>query len=304
MLTKRVFEAIAIIIINIIVFICGSRFRRWHEYKEKKWIDVLNVICLLGVCGSQYWNISYVQWIFLAISLFGMGQLFEVGWKNEKISIKLVRVSGILLAFQMIIVLLLSYESIFHIFSTRTVFVKLKNVWLILLIWSITILWADFFAVTNEKDNHIQRYSKIICGYILSGTFFVILFSWLVRIYGLKIDETIYQAYVYCITNPISLVNILAVLLVTFLLVNLAGYRIGNVISNILLLSVFVANLIKIKFHSTFFSWLDLLQIKEMFWIGREFFSDAAWNLLKILLIFCLVFLVCWTKKIGNGLFT
>lgn len=297
MLTKRVFEAIAIIIINIIVFICGSRFSRWYEFKEKKWIEVLNVICLLGVCVSQYWNISYVQWIFLVISLLGMGQLFRFGWKNEKISIKLVKISGILLIFQMIVVLLLSYESIFYIFSSRTVFVKMKNIWLILLIWSIIILLADFFAVSNENNDHVQRYSKAIYGYILSGTFFLILFCWLVRIYGLKIDETIYQAYVYCITNPISLVNIFAVSLITFLLVSLVGYRIGNVISNILLLSVFVANLIKIKFHSTFFSWLDLLQIKEMFWIGREFFSDATWNLFKILLIFCLVLLIFLAKK-------
>lgn len=110
----------------------------------------------------------------LFISLLGMGQLFEFGWKNEKISIKLVKISEISLIFQMIVVLLLSYESIFYIFSSRTVFVKLKNIWLILLIWSITILLADFFAVSNGNDDHIQRYSKVIYGYTLCGTIFLI----------------------------------------------------------------------------------------------------------------------------------
>lgn len=74
-------------------------------------------------------------------------------------------------------------------------------------------------------------------------------------------------------TEPVHILNAYLLLAACGIFFFALGKGTGGLLALLLFGFIYIANFIKLEYHHTFFTWFDLLQIKEMLLIGKEFLT-------------------------------
>lgn len=205
---------------------------------------------------------------------------------------------GMLCSYGIMVFLVNGYESFGDIIGDGSKASIVRNTWLCILMWCTVVHAVQLVEKQAGDEKKGNRVFLPVTIYVILGSIFIALFGWLIYRYGMNSDMRMADTFIKLVSEPVHILNILIVLAMFYFL----GLRLETVINGVLLAVIFIANFIKLKFHSTFFSWFDLLQLKEMFLIGKEFLSGAQWVAVVVGLLMVICLIIRFRKRIGTFL--
>ena len=175
----------------------------------------------------------------------------------------------------------------------------------ILLFWFLNLeVLALFCRNRNQSDarkTHFPYYGKFPEVFFLTGFLILITFIRVFSRMGFHSQLPLSDLIIKFFSNPVHILNLYFLLFMLTCLWGLFGRGLGLLLSALTIAFLFFSNFLKLRYHDTFFSWFDLLQIKEMFLIGREFLT-AKMLILMILLFITLILLLIKYRKIISRL--
>lgn len=131
---------------------------------------------------------------------------------------------------------------------------------------------------------------------VATNRFFVVLITKA----GYYADKTVMQTVMSYFTGAQQLINILLLVCICFVFISLLGRGIGGILSVVLCLFICITNYIKIVYHDSFFSWLDLFQAKELFLIGKEFITPLILALIILAVVALCAVIFVFRKRIAG----
>lgn len=170
----------------------------------------------------------------------------------------------------------------------------------IILFWTLNLEVLALFC--KHSSQSIPRENTAISYHIFPETLFVtgflilITFIYIFSKYGFRSQMPISELLISYFSNPVHILNLYFMLLMVICFWGLFGRGLGLVFSSLTVAFLFFSNFLKLKYHDTFFSWFDLLQIKEMLMMGREFLSGKMLTLLVMLSMALILVLIRYRR--------
>ncbi len=194
----------------------------------------------------------------------------------------------------------------FYFYAEKAGVNLLQYSFLMLLSWVLCYFIIDLWLVIRgmkKKKNRPDRQGRwpLLIG-MLAAMAVMVVFGMIIERMGLQSGASIWSVFYRYFTEPVHILNLYLALLFCFCFYYLFGKGIGILIDGLLTLILFIAELIKLKFHGTFFSWMDLQQIKEMFLISKDFLTVRTIMLILIGLALLVAAIVKWRRQIGRFL--
>ncbi|MCM1082025.1 MAG: LTA synthase family protein [Clostridium sp.] len=183
---------------------------------------------------------------------------------------------------------------------------------ILLLAWCINL--ALIYFISSVADNIEQEDGEAKETISLKNVMSVILFLLFLavacnRFFALLIvkagyyaDKTVMQTVIYYFTGGPQLVNVFLLICICFVFIGLLGRGIGGLFSVVLCLFLCGTNYIKIVYHDSFFSWLDLFQTKELFLIGKEFITPLILTFIILSVVALCAVIFVFRKRIAKAL--
>lgn len=156
----------------------------------------------------------------------------------------------------------------------------------------------------NVDDNLFPKAhmgAVISCGFIFTVALTLIV-GILVERSGLQLETTILEIAREYFSQPVHILNIYLLLFVCGVLFFAFGEGTGSLLSLFVVAFIYVANYIKIEYHNTFFTWFDLLQVKEMLLMGKEFLNFKIVVLIICVVVLLVSLIVIFRKPLGRFL--
>lgn len=250
---------------------------------------VLFVLEFCFICVSRTNNV----WLWMLTLNFPFGVL---GWSRKhsiiptKVQLKLhyEQIVGIVALVSVVAMFLLCLKPIYginwidgEVFGSN----KINIIWIFVLAWIIDYLVISFWY--NGKTNAI----------ILIGSLCVWLLVFIMElVWRITYESQVARGILTIFADQVILLNVGILLIVSTIFFVALGKSWGVVLNAVLYLFLFLSNMIKIRYHDTFFTWFDLLQLKEAILIGREFLT-APIIVLVVLITGLLFFLIVKFRK-------
>lgn len=167
-----------------------------------------------------------------------------------------------------------------------------------LLFWGLNLESYSLFYKSSFTSNKNQnKPSYFLLESLLIVSFLIlIIFIYVFSKLGFHSQMGLLESMINFFSNPVHILNLYFLLFILMCFWGVFGWGLGSLLSIITVIFLFFSNFLKLKYHDTFFSWFDLLQIKEMLLIGREFLSDEMLVLVTTLFIACIFFLIKYRK--------
>lgn len=183
-----------------------------------------------------------------------------------------------------------------------------SRVWfsfLVLLFWlfNLEILTILFSSYETKEDKVVFYGDKFLSALnvtMILGIIVVLIFVQTFSRMGYHVELGSVELLWIFFSNPVQIINLYFLIALFVLFYCMGGRGIGTLFSMIVILFLFISNFLKLKYHDTFFSWFDLLQVKEMLLMGEEFVNKKEVLLIMVVVIAVIVILVAKRKKISS----
>lgn len=153
-----------------------------------------------------------------------------------------------------------------------------------------------FKSISNVK-NFRERWLRVAC---VVFVFMMCLFIASISDKTWMQNRTIILYLRKYLTNQVYVLNIGIALLIAALVYFILGAGVGTLINGLLVISLFLANYLKLRFHDTYFTWFDIYQIKELFMIGKSFVTIKSVVLIVLGMIVIFSFIVLYRKQLAQ----
>ncbi len=179
----------------------------------------------------------------------------------------------------------------------------------LLLAWclNLALIWFVCSAKGNSEQEDSEVKETISLKNVISVILFLLFlaaasngfFAVLITRAGYYADKTVMQTVMLYFTGGQQLINIFLLICICFVFISLLGRGIGGILSVVLCLFICITNYIKIIYHDSFFSWLDLFQAKELFLIGKEFITPLILALIILAVVALGAVIYVFRKRIA-----
>lgn len=278
MVIRLVFHGTILISMPIISFILGHILRELlfkvrSENKiilnDKRKIDLFilafGIVCL-------YKTANLFIWMFmLDIPMLILGFCTNISFKLQRSEKKLESnriiwgIDILLLSFVMLLCLKpvykLNWSDSAVLESNRIIFL-----YLLVLAWLMSYLLITFFDMNAKVDRAI----------LYSMVFLLFLIMVMKLLWKYSYSNSVRISVLDLFSDQVILFNIGILFIISLLFYTLLGKGWGTILNILFYLFLFVSNFLKIRYHATIFTWFDLLQIKELLLIGREFLKPSV----------------------------
>lgn len=169
------------------------------------------------------------------------------------------------------------------------------------ILWGLLTEWkkaGDTAEITGTENNGKDRSFRLALASLITIGLYIS-YGFLIMGKGLGIQSGLGEMLENCFASPIGLLNLYYVLLLGVCLYGLAGEGIGLILNGLVILFLFVGNYIKLLYHDTFFTWFDLLQVKEALLMGAEFMTASIAALLIAAAAAGIILLIRFRKRIA-----
>lgn len=236
---------------------------------------------MISVCLSIYLQLKGVGYAHVALAVFCIALYIGVYWKDVKGFNYIDAASGVISLYLLYKVLKWNTVKIENIKDflrpDGTKLIVFNNVLILTLIVMISMvlrnlvveIYAKVKKIEAEKSFSNVKMLIVVCMMLI----LVYVFARMISIKGLGYTMSTNLLEGSYFSEPIHLLNIIVTLLMCLMLYSLFGLGIGGLLSAILLIFIFASNYVKIIYHATFFTWFDLMQIKELYLMGKEFIT-------------------------------
>lgn len=161
----------------------------------------------------------------------------------------------------------------------------------------------------HEKKKHSNRVqfpkgylgATLSFGLLLTGVMIVII-GVLVEHTGLQFEATSEEIAREYFTQPAHILNIYIMVFACGVVFFALGKGTGSVVAVFLVAFVYLSNFIKLEYHNTFFTWFDLLQIKEMVLMGKEFLTTQTVLIIVVSVVVLIALILVFRKPLGRFL--
>lgn len=298
--------AVVALILYYIVCIIGLRIlgRKFFDKLKNNFIicNALEFVGALGVGGAmllQWREHTIIGWCVFGIAL-GVYSMRQTGRINLRRLSVLSIIQFVVLAMACIMNLVVigvklreygGVDSLIHFDSRQYL---MENNMIMLLSGGIGYM-LTIISVTSDGDNRLAWQQMIIPTYTIIGNvvaYNVFQFIWKNGYQSQRISE----GFQYFYTSWVESLNVMIVISICLVFVFALGLRLGSVVNIMLVGFVVLANLIKIKYHNNFFTWMDMLQAKEAILMGKEFLNIYEQGIIIILLGGAIA-LIIWQRK-------
>ncbi len=130
----------------------------------------------------------------------------------------------------------------------------------------------------------------------------IVVFGVLIERSGLHFDTATREIAREYFTEPVHILNIYILLFACGVLFFAFGKGTGGFLALFLVAFVYIANFIKLEYHNTFFTWFDLLQLKEMLLMGKEFLTPKIVAMIVVSVIVLVALIIIFRKPLGRFL--
>lgn len=310
MIGKRVAEMAALVVGFFCIYAIGrllaakvlKKAVKGGPFSEKRLSFWITMACLILAVFSQCMGIPFLHWIFLAPAVLALGIEGFAPFQRRKPFYVVVCIFGVVCSFAMAARVFSDYEFVRGLLGDGSMALTVKNTWLMLLVWCTVAQLGMLGSQLKFAGNMPTDRWMALPGYALGGACLIPAFCWLIVIYGMQSEDMLWEIVVSFITQPVHILNILLVIALVLSILFLLGNGLGTLVNVLLLGILFLANYIKLTYHSTFFSWFDVLQIKEMFLIAKDFMTTALWILVIAAVVVAVALIVVFRKQIGHFL--
>lgn len=141
---------------------------------------------------------------------------------------------------------------------------RISYLYLVVLSWTMVYLFATF-TIDNSKANIVILFISCFLLTLVAIMKLIWQSTYLAGLVNIDI--------ISLFSDQVILFNAGILLIISVAFYFALGKGWGTIFNVLLYLFLFISNLLKLKYHDTFFNWFDLLQIKELVLIGREFLT-------------------------------
>ncbi len=177
--------------------------------------------------------------------------------------------------------------------------IVLYSLWILVLLWFaatlVAVCWGRDFRKANVGRDGSETGIHVINFFLCVGAV-VLLIGVLVHTMGYRTADSLVKELAFLVSKPVYILNLFLIIFLAAAFCCALGNHMGLLIFSLLSLLLLGANVIKLRYHNSFFSWLDLLQIKEMFLVAGDFLKTWQWIMLLLLLL-CAVALLFYFRK-------
>lgn len=169
---------------------------------------------------------------------------------------------------------------------------RISFLYLVIFAWLIAFLLITLFDM-NVKVN---RTILISLGFLL---FLILVMKILWRYsYANSVRISILDLF----SDQVILLNIGILFIISSLFYTMFGKGWGTVLNLLFYFFLFISNFLKLRYHDTVFTWFDLLQIKELVFMGREFLKPSIILVIVITIVLLIVLIVKFGRKLKQFL--
>ena len=278
------------------------------KFSTRTILNVVSAFCFVNSIYCQEKGITYLLLLWWGLPFLVFALLEDRSYLNWKIQSVIADLVGIILVISVITCNCVAQQLPRNLFvNEENIEVVIQNSCIMLFSWSLCYLIIDVILVCRGKkkekivaecervSDRMDRWVIVICAGVCITV--LILFATMIERLGFKSSESIVTIFYNYVTKPVHILNIYILLLFFSVLYCLLGKGISSVLMGLLIFSLYFATYIKLHFHETFFSWLDLMQIKEMLMISKEYVS--IYVIIGIIVVFVsVIFVIIKYRKI------
>lgn len=287
MIIRLFFYGVFLISMPIISFILGQTVHKlFFKAKQGRKISLKNtwkielfILAFCIICLYQTTNLFLALIILnFPMLILGIGTDISLKLQRNKIASWSCRIVWGIDVLLIGFIFLLCLMPVYRLTWTNPIVLennRISFIYLIVLSWIMAYLFLTFFD-RNMKVNIVVFFSAVLL---------LVLAVVMKLLWRYSYSNTVKISLLNLLSDQVILLNIGLLFIISALFFTILGKGGGTILNIMLYLFLFLSNFLKIRYHATVFTWFDLLQMKELLLIGREFLKPSIIIIIAIAII-------------------
>ncbi|MGN0482354.1 MAG: LTA synthase family protein [Lachnospiraceae bacterium] len=264
------------------------------------------VILAIGVFLSVK-GFGILQWFVGLVPLFFIGNKGVYQEQDNNCSKKSVKLVAAMVLFLLSMIVARSFSTVKEMFCISENLDAAVRLSAIIFLTQFAVYFIASVIKPSEKkgifhmvkacEDEERLSASTLAVYFIVFQIALIVIGKMVLSMGMLRQENLYGILNFYYGSSTHILNIFYVMLISLGFYELFGKGIACVLSTVVFLFLYIANYIKLLYHNTFFSWLDMLQMKEALLMGKEFFLSVKNVVLVVIVSLILLSLLIYFRK-------